>query len=379
MLFNRSFFVVPLLLASLTACGVPPSRAETIPDTTKLLATLQAVDGPPSEAELAALGHCDVAASLAYLGSLETEHPLLPAAWRGGPAASSTPNAKRFRTPKELLPLTGVPLSHRHPETRAAALAQGPFDLVLGSGYFGMFEHLGFLRALARLGLEPRHVTGISSGALVAGLSRCTSLPHTQDALLGVGLTNFADFSWNAYQHGSLLEGRALRRKLAQILLPYGMNRLEQCPQSVSVLAFNLRTQRTVQLSRGAIPASLSASAALPKLFMPVQLEDGDYYIDGGWLDPHGALVLQPGNPTVVHRLMGLSAAETRRAEESLGRPSADESLPSDLAHQTAFIDNPDRFRKWNVFWQLGWNKGKLRRIVTQHEACALSWLLSAD
>src|SRR5690606_10394272 len=54
--------------------------------------------------------------------------------------------------------------------TRAQWLADEPFTLALGAGFFGFFAQTGLLAALEDEGLRPARVVGVSAGALAGGL-----------------------------------------------------------------------------------------------------------------------------------------------------------------------------------------------------------------
>ncbi|HET9038276.1 MAG TPA: patatin-like phospholipase family protein, partial [Myxococcaceae bacterium] len=49
-------------------------------------------------------------------------------------------------------------------------LREGPFTLVMSSGFFGFFAHAGVVSVLEEEGLRPARITGSSAGALVGAL-----------------------------------------------------------------------------------------------------------------------------------------------------------------------------------------------------------------
>ena len=54
--------------------------------------------------------------------------------------------------------------------SRADALRDQPFTLVLSAGFFGFFAHTGVLASLEEVGLVPERIVGARAGALAGGL-----------------------------------------------------------------------------------------------------------------------------------------------------------------------------------------------------------------
>lgn len=214
-------------------------------------------------------------------------------------------------------------------KTLANTLAEEPFELVLSSGFFGFYAHVGVVLALEEAGLRPTAVGGSSAGALVAGLWGAglsardlakTALALTRSAFwdtdplwglpfylqtglrrqvaqrLGVG--HLADQATGP----GLLRGQAFHYLLNELLARVGVRSFADCPVPVRVSAFNLATQKTDVLSFGDLALAIRASCAFPGLFQPVRI--GEHrYLDGGIADRSGILTCSPEARVLFHHL----------------------------------------------------------------------------
>jgi NTE family protein len=191
--------------------------------------------------------------------------------------------------------------------TLAAWLAEGPYTLVMSSGFFAFFAHTGMLGALTAAAPPPAHLAGSSAGALVAGASAAGLTPAALAARLGS--LRRQDF-WDPAPGVGLLAGRAFDRLLRE-LLP--VTSFEACSTPVAISVFELASRRTRVVARGDLPAAIRASCAVPGLFHPVTV-DGRRCWDGGILDRPGLAGAAPGRVLLHHiasrspwRLRGLA------------------------------------------------------------------------
>ncbi len=159
-----------------------------------------------------------------------------------------------------------------------------------GGGSLGSVQ-VGMLHALVETGVQPDLVVGASVGAINAGWVAEHPGPEGVAALeeiwLGIRrnqifparpLTGFLGF---VGQRASFMGSDGLRRLVeANITSP----RLEDTPVPLKVVAADLSTGMEVVLDRGDPVPSLLASAAIPGVFPPVEL-DGRVLVDGGVLD----------------------------------------------------------------------------------------------
>ena len=153
-----------------------------------------------------------------------------------------------------------------------------------GGGSLGAIQ-VGMLRALLDSGVQPDFVVGSSVGAINAsyfagaptaagvaaleriwlGLRRADIFPVTLASALGL-----------VRHPGHVVDPSGLRR-VVETNLPY--SRVEEAKIPLHIMATNLQGQ-SVRLSGGPAVEAILASAAIPGVFPPVQI-DGDALMDG--------------------------------------------------------------------------------------------------
>ncbi|HMV40358.1 MAG TPA: patatin-like phospholipase family protein, partial [Plasticicumulans sp.] len=153
--------------------------------------------------------------------------------------------------------------------------------LALGSGSARGWAHIGVLRALAALGIEPQIVTGCSVGALVAAAwasGRLDALEAWVRRLDWWQMLNFVDLG-----PGALIAGERLRTACIEHI---GEHDIETLPVRFGCVATDLARGREVWFQSGSLLDAVRASMALPGVFPPVRGEDGAWLVDGGLVDP---------------------------------------------------------------------------------------------
>jgi NTE family protein len=156
-----------------------------------------------------------------------------------------------------------------------------------GGGNLGAVQ-VGMLLALFEHGVAPDILVGTSVGALNAAyLAADTSLPGVQRlAAMWEGISRRDVFPTSPIRAMLALSGRgealvdpaALRRVLERAL-PYGDLSAPSTP--IAVIATEVTTGAEVVLRRGSVVDAVMASAAIPGVFPPVELE-GHVLMDGG-------------------------------------------------------------------------------------------------
>src|SRR3954452_1351643 len=159
-----------------------------------------------------------------------------------------------------------------------------------GGGNLGSIQ-VGMLQALLEAGLTPDVVIGCSVGALnAAGLAgdptldgvrtmRQTWLELTGEELFPSGrITGL----WMLGRRGHAIQPNTGLRDLIARALPF--ERLEDAVIPVHVNATSLVTGRGHWFTSGPAAEAILASAALPAVFPPVEI-NGEPYIDGGVVD----------------------------------------------------------------------------------------------
>jgi len=159
--------------------------------------------------------------------------------------------------------------------------------VLAGGGSLGAVE-VGMLRALVEAGVGPDLVVGSSVGALngvyFAGAPDAAGVARLEDVWRRIRRSDV--FPVGASRSVRALLGRAQSlvspeplRRLLEAHLPLAS--LEASAVPVHVVATDFTTGEEVLLSRGSAARALLASAAIPAVFPPVEL-DGRVLVDGG-------------------------------------------------------------------------------------------------
>ncbi len=187
--------------------------------------------------------------------------------------------------------------------------------IVLSSGGArGVYAHTGFLLALEQLGISICASAGCSAGAVVGGVAASgTRLDDWVQAIAGVSQGEFwtpdslPRFLWQmAVRRGRGFTGLSsddaaisfCRRNLA-------VQTFEQCRYPFYAVAMSLGRGRKVVFSAGELAPRMMASAAIPALYRPVEI-DGDFYCDGALVDlaPMDAICCRHGlDALIVHHV----------------------------------------------------------------------------
>ncbi len=171
--------------------------------------------------------------------------------------------------------------------------------LVLGAGGMRGSTHIGVIRALTELGIQPDAVGGCSAGALIAAQ---VALGWTADAMLETGerelvqkkaLTDFT-LPLVAFNSGQRLT-RALKTMLGEV-------QIEDLWMPYFCVSGNMTTAQMDVHQRGTLWRYVRASTALPGVYPPVLDESGDLLVDGSVFNSVPADVMRRvvGGGTVI-------------------------------------------------------------------------------
>jgi NTE family protein len=195
-----------------------------------------------------------------------------------------------------------------------AWLDEGPYTLVMSSGFFSFFAHTGMLGELLATGRAPEAVAGSSAGALVGGCWAAGLAP----AVLAGTLTSLArDDFWDPRVGFGLLAGRKFDALLRRIL---PVTDLAECRVPVSISVFDILRARTAALTDGDLALAIRASCCVPAMFHPVWI-GGRAYWDGGILDRPGLAGVPAGARVLYHHI---SSRSPWRRERDLAIPERD-------------------------------------------------------
>jgi NTE family protein len=206
----------------------------------------------------------------------------------------------------------------------AAPLSQPPrVAWVLGSGGPRGFVHVGVLKALAELGLQPGLIVGSSVGALV-GVLCAAGLPAAQleSLALDLGVTQLARLNLGGPER---LSGAALAEFVRQqVNAP-----LQRLRLPMVCVAQRLDDASVVGFSRGDAGIAVQASAAVPGQFAPVRIR-GRRYIDADHTMP---LPVRVARALGAQRVLAVDAS----AHEDRAPPQAARYRDGDL-HKRALV-----------------------------------------
>ena len=151
--------------------------------------------------------------------------------------------------------------------------------LVLSGGGTRGFAHVGVIAALYEKGIKPDVISGKSAGAIVGAF---IARGKTPEEIMGIFENeNFFKFTKLNLPVDGLMKLSGLEDVLNREI-PY--KTIEELPVSLFVTVVNLNTGKVEYKNSGPIDLTVLASASVPVLFSPVEL-NGFKYAAGGLLD----------------------------------------------------------------------------------------------
>jgi len=194
----------------------------------------------------------------------------------------------------------------QHPPRIGVVLSAG--------GSRGVYAHTGFMMALEDMGIPVSAAAGCSAGAVVGGIAASgTDLKAWADAIHHVRREEFwtpdpvRHVIWSIVRNKGIgftgLSDTAaatdfFRRNLT-------VQSFEDCRYPLYITAINLDQGEKVVFNTGELASRMMASAAIPILYKPVNI-DGRYYSDGALIDlaPADAICCAHGlDALIVHQI----------------------------------------------------------------------------
>ncbi len=154
--------------------------------------------------------------------------------------------------------------------------------IALGSGSARGWAHIGILRALAELGIEPEIVCGSSIGALVGAAYANNQLDEMESMVNAFDWKDVISYLDMSILGGGFIQGEKLQKLFSRHVKE--MN-IESLPRRFGAVATDLDSGREVWLQQGNLLDAVRASTALPGLFTPFRQNDR-WLVDGGIVDP---------------------------------------------------------------------------------------------
>lgn len=148
--------------------------------------------------------------------------------------------------------------------------------IVLSGGGIRGVAHIGLLKALRQNGIEPQVISGASAGALVGALY---AKGYSEEEMLDFFRnTPLFAFSYYSARKPGLLDSDCYR---AFFETYFPEDRFEALHKQLYVATTDIVNAQPLYFSSGELISPLLASAALPPVFTPVEIE-GQLYADGG-------------------------------------------------------------------------------------------------
>ena len=153
--------------------------------------------------------------------------------------------------------------------------------IALGSGAARGWAHIGILRGLARLGIEPDLVAGCSIGALVGAAYAAGELEALEHWVRGFTRLQVMTLLDPAFS-GGLLRGDKVFGVAEEHV---GELTFAAMKKPFACVATELETGRERWLQEGGVMAAVRASCSIPGMFVPVRINE-QWLIDGAVVNP---------------------------------------------------------------------------------------------
>lgn len=254
--------------------------------------------------------------------------------------------------------LSGSHLHHRisqaqHAEyQRLARMLTGrSLGLALGGGGARGFAHIGMIRALRELHLEPDLIIGTSMGGFIGalmatGMTTDDIRAATHDTWVKRKLLN--DYT---VPRVSLIRAVKARRHMESL---FGQTRIEDLTRYYACVSTNLNRARIEVHDHGRLAHWVGTSMTVPGIAPPVVYK-GDLLVDGGLLAPvptdvlaalgRGPVVASDvSSEEVFHGLPDEEGAQPQQVQR--GRRGSQDMNIFQILYRTATLSTPDEFRR---------------------------------
>ena len=154
--------------------------------------------------------------------------------------------------------------------------------LALGSGSARGWAHIGVIRALSEIGVEPDIVAGSSIGAFVGAAYASDQLNRLENWAKSLSWKEILNFLDPSLLSGGFIEGERLFQFAHEQI---GDPLIESLPRKFGAVATDLTTGREIWFREGSLLDGVRASIGLPGIFTPVSWE-GKWLVDGGLANP---------------------------------------------------------------------------------------------
>ena len=155
--------------------------------------------------------------------------------------------------------------------------------IALGSGSARGFAHVGILKALHELGIEPDIIAGTSIGSIVGAFYAKGCLGEFDNWAKTLNRKSaFKLMDINLIPKGGFVEGDRLLDFFKNSL---GTTKIEELSKPYAAVATDLLRGQEIWLREGELLSAIKASMALPGILPPFH-HDGRWLVDGGLVNP---------------------------------------------------------------------------------------------
>ena len=154
--------------------------------------------------------------------------------------------------------------------------------LALGSGVARGWAHIGVIRALKKLGIEPDVIAGTSIGAIVGGLHLADKLDELEGWVRDLNKLKVISYLDLRVRSGGLIGGSRVAQEIYKRIGPM---LIEELPKRFAAITTDLVTGHEIWLTEGSLAQAMRASSSLPGVFPPVSVA-GRWLVDGALVDP---------------------------------------------------------------------------------------------
>jgi NTE family protein len=156
--------------------------------------------------------------------------------------------------------------------------------IALGSGSSRGWSHIGIIRALAEIGVEPDIVCGCSVGAIVGASYAAGNLNRLERWVTSLTRTDVARFLDVNLSLSGFVDSPRLRSFFAENVCAEDIL-VERLARTFATVSTDLETGREFWFTEGAVLDAVWASMSLPGLFPPLRFHD-KWLVDGGLVNP---------------------------------------------------------------------------------------------
>ena len=156
--------------------------------------------------------------------------------------------------------------------------------LALGSGSSRGWAHIGIIKALAELGIEPDIVCGCSIGAIVGASYVTGNLQQLEHWVTTLSKRDVARFFELNLSFNGFVDPERMHQFMTEYVCSDGQH-IEELPKVYASVATELKTGREIWFTEGLVTNAVLASMSLPGLFPPLQ-HQGRWLVDGGLVNP---------------------------------------------------------------------------------------------